>query len=170
MSDARTEVVAEAAVEAVAATAASEAARQTAAATIAVVDAARTETDATVTAAETAVALANATAAAAELDAAERMRELVQGLVTWQSEVAQTLAMLAEQVRTTQEAMTAQQSLMQSEVNSLREQLSLILPTSTTSETGETQAVVVTPAQVTVQNEGGENPDQRTVKRIRRLI
>jgi len=75
------------AVASVAQEAATTAAAETAAAVVAVADDARREAENTVTAAETAVALATATAAAAEQQAAETVRQTVNGLEQWQSEL-----------------------------------------------------------------------------------
>ena len=153
-----------AAVETVAADAAQQAASQTAAAVAATVAATETEAAAAVTAAEAAVALANASAAAAELDAAERVRNLVEGLVSWQMTVQAELAALLAAVQTLQAEMTATRTLA-SEASSATERLLLIQPPTSPGETPPVTVIEATPQNVAV-----ESPVPRTEPKPRRWI
>lgn len=115
MSDDRAAALVADVIEDTAARAAREAAAQTAVALAGTVEVATVEADVAVTTAEAAIALANATAAAAELDAAERTRQLMEGLATWRTETEVILATLI----TGQEAMRAEISAVSSAMANL---------------------------------------------------
>lgn len=110
-----------------------------------------------------AAALANETAAAAELDAAERTRQIIAGLETWQTEVSGRISSLEANH---QELATA--------LPSLAERLSSIQAMLTERAQPEAEAVVnaegaEAPVTVTVQSGEEESQEAKTAARHRFL-